>query len=53
MDSEGAISLGNIFQEPLEQILESPWARAIREGFKKHRASEELCRRCGYAQRFL
>jgi len=53
MDSEGAISLGNIFQEPLEQILESPRARAIREGFKKHRASEELCRRCGYAQRFL
>ena len=52
LDSEGAITLGNVFQSPLTEILESPRARAMREGFHCRRATEELCRRCGYAERF-
>ncbi|MBQ9780803.1 MAG: radical SAM protein [Clostridia bacterium] len=53
MDSDGVISLGNIYSEELTDILSSPRAKAIVEGFECRKASEELCRRCGYAQRFV
>ncbi len=52
LDSEGVITLGNIFDTPIEDILASPRAERIREGFKNRCAKEELCRRCGYARRF-
>ena len=52
LDHEGDIPLGNLHQQSLEEILESPRAKAIFEGFQKGRASEELCRKCGYARRF-
>jgi len=52
LDSDGVITLGNIFTGEITDILNSPRARAIVEGFSCRRASEELCRRCGYAQRF-
>jgi radical SAM protein with 4Fe4S-binding SPASM domain len=52
LDREGAITLGNIFDTPVEEILASPRAAAMREGFCRRRATEELCRRCGYARRF-
>ena len=53
LDSDGVINLGNIFSENIEDILSSPKARAMVEGFRCGKASEELCRRCGYAQRFV
>ena len=52
LDREGAITLGNIFETSVEELLASPRATAIREGFKRRCATEELCRRCGYARRF-
>lgn len=52
LDHNGDIPLGNLFTESLEEILESPRAQAIYEGFKQKRAAEELCRKCGYAKRF-
>lgn len=52
LDREGAITLGNVFEEPVGRILDSPRARALRDGFSCRRATEELCRRCGYARRF-
>ena len=52
LDREGAIALGNIFETPVEEILESSRAKAMREGFQRRCATEELCRRCGYARRF-
>lgn len=52
LDHEGDIPLGNLFEQELGAILESPRARAIYEGFSQRKASEELCRRCGYARRF-
>ena len=52
LDHEGDIPLGNLFAQPLEEILNSPRATAIREGFSKRKPSEELCRRCGFAARF-
>ena len=52
LDSDGIIALGNVFQEPLSDILSSPRARAITEGFRQRKATEDLCRRCGYAHKF-
>ncbi|MBR3692224.1 MAG: radical SAM protein [Clostridia bacterium] len=53
LDSEGGIPLGNVFAGDLGEILASPRAEAMRRGFSCRKASEELCRRCGYAQRFV
>ena len=50
LDHEGDIPLGNLFRQDLEEILASPRAQAIMDGFACGRAEEELCRRCGYAQ---
>ena len=52
LDADGVMALGNLHETPLGEILASPRARAIREGFTCRRAVEELCRRCGYAKRF-
>ncbi len=52
LDHEGDISLGNLFEQDLEEILNSPRANAIYDGFSQGKAAEELCRKCGYARRF-
>ncbi len=51
LDSEGNIPLGNIFEQPLKDILASPRACRIYDGFTARTAVEDLCRRCGYAER--
>ncbi len=52
LDADGNLALGNLFEAPLAEILVSPRARAIYDGFSNRRACESLCRRCGYARRF-
>ena len=52
LDHEGDIPLGNLFRQNMDEILESPRAKAIYEGFSNRKAVESLCRRCGYARRF-
>ena len=46
LDHNGDVVLGNLFQQSLEEILSSPRAKAMLEGFKHHVASEKLCRTC-------
>ena len=53
LDSDGIMALGNVYTQDLSDILSSPRAEGIAEGFRCHRAQEELCRHCGYAQKFL
>ena len=53
LDHEGDIPLGNLYRQSLEEILNTPRARALYEGFSQGRAAEELCRKCGYARRFI
>lgn len=53
LDSDGVINLGNIFTQDIDTILTSRRATAMVEGFRCGNASEELCRKCGYAQRFV
>lgn len=52
LDSEGTINLGNIFNDNLCVILNSERAKSIKCGFDCRKAVEELCQKCGYAQRF-
>lgn len=52
LDREGVIDLGNLFTQELEEILNSPRAKQMQQGFRNQKATEELCRKCGYARRF-
>lgn len=53
LDSDGIIDLGNVFEEDIQSVLQSPRATALLEGFRCGKATEELCRKCGFAQRFV
>ena len=52
LDHEGDLALGNLLTDSMEDILDSPRAKAIFDGFSAGVAAEELCRKCGYARRF-
>ncbi len=51
LDAEGSIALGNLIDQDLDEILASPRAKAIYDGFSMHTAVEELCKNCGYASK--
>lgn len=52
LDSSGVIELGNLFSQPLEEILQGKRAQEMLEGLKRRKLTEELCRRCSYRLRF-
>ena len=52
LDHEGDLALGNLLTQDMEEILNTPRAKAIYNGFAHRQAAEELCRKCGYARRF-
>ena len=52
LDADAVLALGNLHENSLSEVLNTPRARAIYDGFTVHCAAEELCRRCGYARRF-
>lgn len=53
LDHNGELALGDLFSSSLDEILDSKRARAIYSSFTNHKAAEPLCRRCGYARRFV
>lgn len=52
LDNNGDINLGNIFEESLEYILQKEKTLKIIENFKNRIATEELCKKCTYKNRF-
>ena len=52
LDGEGVIRLGNINEQPFSEIVEGERATNLVEGFSRREAVEELCRKCGYRQKF-
>ena len=52
LDSEGTVSLGNIFESALDEILSSPEAVRFYDSFTKRKSPTALCSNCGYARRF-
>ncbi len=52
LDSDGIIELGDLNIDRLDDILQSNRVQAIKNGFKKNIAIEELCQHCSYKDRF-
>lgn len=52
LDSDGAVTLGNIYTDDIRKVLSSERALAIKRGFQNKKAVEELCKKCPYARRF-
>lgn len=49
LDADGVITLGNIFEDSLDEILASPRATALRRSFENRIIKENLCKHCGFA----
>ncbi|MCE4046403.1 SPASM domain-containing protein [Lysinibacillus fusiformis] len=52
LDGEGVINLGNIHEKSFSEIVDGERANNIIDGFSRREAVEELCRKCGYRQKF-
>lgn len=52
LDQDGVIKLGNIFEQNLDEILDSERAKNMVKGFCENRVVEELCKKCRYRKRF-
>lgn len=50
LDSNGVINLGNIYQNTLEEIINSNRYQEIKKGFLNRRVSEELCKHCSFKE---
>lgn len=53
LDGEGIMSLGNLKEMSLQEILHTKRYRNLIEGFQHHVAVEPLCQSCTYKNRFL
>ncbi len=52
LDNNGEINLGNVFEEDLEDIINSEKAQKIYNGFSNRTACEELCKKCSFVRKF-
>ena len=48
LDSDGIISLGNIYKQNLNDIINSDLFKEIKEGFLNHRKIHPLCQKCNF-----
>ncbi|MCX6116763.1 MAG: SPASM domain-containing protein [Proteobacteria bacterium] len=52
LDHNRDIPLGNIFDQKIDDILQSERAQNMLKGFKQGRLVETLCKTCGFIERF-
>jgi radical SAM protein with 4Fe4S-binding SPASM domain len=52
LDNNGDINLGNIFNDNLEDVINSKMYKDMLQGFNNNKLINELCKRCGYRTRF-
>jgi len=52
LDGEGIINLGNVHEKSFSEIVDGERANNLIDGFSRREAVEELCRKCGYRQKF-
>lgn len=50
IDCDGAITLGNIFEDDIVDVINSPLAKQIAEGFRNGRAVHPYCKKCGFVR---
>lgn len=48
LDGEGRIPLGNLFSQPLEELLRSPAALTLQQSFCRQAPLHPLCQRCTF-----
>ena len=53
LDNEGKLALGNIFDSNISDILNTERAQNIYKGFTDRNTTEEFCKTCTFANRFL
>lgn len=53
LDNEGKLAIGNIFKSKICDILNSPRAQNIYKGFTSRNITEEFCKTCTYANKFI
>lgn len=51
LDSNGLIDLGNIYNESLEDIINSDRYQTLKKSFQDRKPSENLCKSCTYKER--
>jgi len=52
LDGDGIMTLGNLHERSLDEILHDERTVRIVNGFKEGKAVEELCQKCSYKERF-
>ncbi len=52
LDKEAGNDLGNLFETPLEEILDGEVATKLARGFREGLLHSPLCQRCDFARRF-
>ena len=52
LDHSGQITLGNIQEQSLAEIIASPLAQNLKEGFEKHELRHPFCQSCSFCKRF-
>ncbi|MEQ1721684.1 MAG: SPASM domain-containing protein, partial [Pseudobdellovibrio sp.] len=52
LDKESVLKLGNLHENSIADIMNSPRAKKIRTGFERGELVEDLCQKCQYADRF-
>ena len=53
LDNEGKLALGNIFKSKISDILNTPRAQNIYKGFTDRNTTEDFCKTCTYANKFI
>ena len=52
LDHSGQITLGNIAEQSLAEIIDSPTTQNLREGFAQHELRHPFCQTCTFCKRF-
>ena len=52
LDNNGDITLGNIYLQELDEIINSKRAQDMLKGFRNRKVTEELCKKCTYKLQF-
>jgi radical SAM protein with 4Fe4S-binding SPASM domain len=53
LDSGGIVSLGNIYKQSLEEIINSKHYQEMKQGFCNRKVTEELCKHCSFKERLI
>lgn len=52
LDQEADIKLGNIYENTIEEVLDSKICKELIQGFEAHKLINPLCKRCGFRSKF-